>query len=218
MAATMSETLNLPIDSEEHNLRLKRQESNFVKKLAEFVSTVSKMNELAEDLSLEVIELKSARKTLNQDLQKSIHQSFSHFTPIVAEALVNALNDKTKNTINTYLDNLKCMQNQAESTTAAIRMLYQQEQSRLTRTSLFSGITVFLSAFLMAASIFYFFPQHQYSRYEITQAQISHALLGKALQNNFQKLDAANKEIILNAFQDEYKHMLMGTDAKSEKS
>lgn len=56
MAKTMSETLNLSIDSEEHNLRLKRQERNFDKKLAEFISTVSKMNGLAEDLSLEVIE------------------------------------------------------------------------------------------------------------------------------------------------------------------
>jgi hypothetical protein len=99
------------------------------------------------------------------------------------------------------------IQREAEKATLALTTFAQMNKKRfiLWGASLFGA--VFLSCFIMAAGIFYFLPQQQYVRYEMSVEQIKQMLFGKSLLNNFKKLTQEDQKLIADAIEIDIKQM-----------
>jgi hypothetical protein len=53
----------------------------------------------------------------------------------------------------------------------------------------------------MASCLFYFFPQQQYVRYEMTVEQAKQLLVGKSLLDNFKKLKQEDQKLLTDAIE-----------------
>ena len=59
----------------------------------------------------------------------------------------------------------------------------------------------------MASCLFYFFPQQQYVRYEMTAEQAKQMLIGKSVLSNFKKLNQEAQKLLVDGIETDIKKM-----------
>lgn len=158
-------------------------------------------------LCIEAEELKATRESLKSDMQQTLKLEMDKVGPKLIQELKYAVNQNLADALKSNEGQIQKIQREAERTTLALTAFAEKNRKRFViwGASLFSA--VFLSCFIMAAGIFYFFPQQQYVRYEMTVEQIKQMLFGKSLLNNFKKLKQEDQKLLADAIEIDIKQM-----------
>lgn len=182
---------------------LKRQERILDKKMEDFIVCVQAIVETTDSISLEVEELKGIRESLKSDLQNNLSLEMGKIT----QELKSSLHQQITESLDTNVELVQKIQREAERATSTIHALGEQHKKRFVRWGLSLVTAVCFSCFVMASGLFYFFPQQQYVRYEMTVEQAKQMLFGKSLLDNFKKLKQEDQKLLADAIEINIKQM-----------
>lgn len=192
-----------------------REEKIIDKKLDVFVASIGTLEELAGALSVEVTEISSIKKSFKKELQEALENKVMSMVPELAIALSQPLNERTKQSANTLCGVIQRLQREAEYAEQVIKNLIQKEKLRFIKWGVSLVGVVLLSCFVTASGLFYFFPQHQYVRYEMTLEQVEQIVFGRSLLDNFEKLKPEDQKLLHDAIKFDMQYIAKRSNHKS---
>lgn len=191
---------------------LTKQQERFIdKKLEEFVECVRVMQEQKEDISTEVMALKSAKAEIIAEIKKAL--------PLLFANLTGALDKVISNRIDGHLQKITTSCSSAitdlEAKITSVRNSLDKELGKHRKIFWSRALTIYgsclLGAIAMAGAIFYFFPQTNHIHHQISSKDLQTLLVGKAAMAQLSNLDQASKQIILDAYEGECRqHLAQG--------
>ncbi len=202
-----SEPIEVLMDSESDAFRMKRQQKVIDNSLEKFIGVVQKHKIKTEALYIEIEELKAIRESLKADLQETLNQEMGRITPKLIQELKSSMHQQMTESLKTNAELVQKIQMEAENTTSAINTLGEQNKRWFLHQGLLLVATVCFSCFAMGSGLFYFFPQQQYVRYEMTAEQAKQMLFGKSLLDNFKKLKQDAQKLIVDGIEIDIKQM-----------
>ncbi len=171
--------------------------------LEKFTNTVQKHKIQTEALCVEIEELKGTRESLKSDLQQMLLQAFnqemSKLNSKLSLEVRHNIDSQLNESLKANVELLQKVQKEAERAASTMKILEIQNKKKFIQWGLSLSAAVGFSCFLMASGLFYFFPQQQYVRYEMTVEQAKQMLLGKTLLDNFKKLKQDDQKLIADA-------------------
>ncbi len=164
----------------------------------DFIVCVQAIVETTDSISLEVEELKGIRESLKSDLQHHLRHEMTRNT----QELKSSLHQQMSESLEANVDLIQKIQREAEKAKSAIHAYDEQHRKKYVRWGLSLVAAVCFSCFVMASCLFYFFPQQQYVRYEMTVEQAKQMLVGKSLLDNFKKLKQEDQKLLADAIEE----------------
>lgn len=190
-------------ESGEGLLKMNRSLKVIDTSLEKFINTIQKHKVQTEALCVEIEELKGTRESLKSDLQQMLLQAFnqemSKLTSKFTLELRHTIESQVNESLKANVELMKKIPMEAERAASSMKTLEIQNKKRFIQWGLSLSAAVGFSCVLMASGLFYFFPQQQYVRYEMTIEQAKQMLLGKALLDNFKKLKHDDQKLISDA-------------------
>ena len=193
----------------------KRQERFIDKKIEDFVECVRVMKEQQEELSTEVMALKSAKAEIISKIKQELPPLFSNLTGVLDKVISNRIDSHLEKITTSCASALSDL----EAKIASVGHSLDKELSKHRKILWRRGVAIYgsclLGAVAMGGTLFYFFPQTKNIHHEISSKDLQMLLVGRAAMAQFSKLDQSSKDTILNAYKDEYsQHLTQGFPQK----
>ena len=102
---------------------------------------------------------------------------------------------------------LQRTQREADLASSSIQTLSNKNRKGIAYQGLALVAASCFSCIITASCVFYFFPQQQYVRYEMTAEQAKQMLLGKSLLSNFKKLKQDAQKLLVDAIEIDIKQL-----------
>ncbi len=176
-------------------LKIKRLETALGAKIDRFVESEQAISDYKKELTLEVEELKSLRKSLPKLVGSTIRESSGEELPKILPSLVKSFKESTLDSTNASIreaDRLKQEISKAVHETQQAISLCKKE---ITRRSIGMTIVFCVSSVITALSIFYFFPRNVH--YAFNHQAARYMSYGIAYVECFKDLSEKDKDMIM---------------------
>ena len=191
--------------SEEDMLRTKRRGKIIDDMVEKLQGAVQKYTVQTEALCIENEELKATRESIKSDLQQTLSQEFGRLTPKLTQDLKSLIHLQMTDSLKTNVELLQRTQREADLVSSSIQTLSNKNRKRNAYQGLALVAASCFSCIVTASCLFYFFPQQQYVRYEMTYEQAKQMLFGRSLLENFRKLKKEDQKILADAIEENIK-------------
>lgn len=191
--------------SEEDMLRTKRRGKIIDDMVEKLQGAVQKYTAQTEALCIENEELKATRESIKSDLQQTLSQEFGRLTPKLTQDLKSLIHLQMTDSLKTNVELLQRTQREADLVSSSIQTLSNKNRKRNAYQGLALVAASCFSCIVTASCLFYFFPQQQYVRYEMTYEQAKQMLFGRSLLENFRKLKKEDQKILADAIEENIK-------------
>ncbi len=193
--------------SEEDMLRTKRRGKIIDDMVEKLQGAVQKYTAQTEALCIENEELKATRESIKSDLQHTLSQEFGRLTPKLTQDLKSLIHLQMTDSLKTNVELLQRTQREADLASSSIQTLSNKNRKGIAYQGLALVAASCFSCIITASCVFYFFPQQQYVRYEMTAEQAKQMLLGKSLLSNFKKLKQDAQKLLVDAIEIDIKQL-----------
>ena len=200
-----SEPIEVAMESENDAFRVKRMLKVIDNTLEKFIGVVQKHKIQIEEVCIENEELKATRESLKSALQQTMSQEMGKLTIKLTQELKSAMHQQQTESLKTNVELLQKTQREADLTSSYIQTLSDKNKKMFGRRGLSLVAVSCFSCIVTASCVFYFFPQQQYVRYEMTAEQAKKMLIGKSVLGNFKKLSRDDQKLLLDGIETDIK-------------
>jgi hypothetical protein len=193
--------------SEEDMLRTKRRGKIIDDMVEKLQGAVQKYTAQTEALCIENEELKATRESIKSDLQHTLSQEFGRLTPKLTQDLKSLIHLQMTDSLKTNVELLQRTQREADLASSSIQTLSNKNRKGIAYQGLALVAVSCFSCIVTASCVFYFFPQQQYVRYEMTAEQAKQMLIGKSVLSNFKKLNQEAQKLLVDGIETDIKKM-----------
>jgi|694.fasta_scaffold31131_6 hypothetical protein len=193
--------------SEEDMLRTKRRGKIIDDMVEKLQGAVQKYIVQTEALCIENEELKATRESIKSDLQQTLSQEFGRLTPKLTQDLKSLIHLQMTDSLKTNVELLQRTQREADLASSSIQTLSNKNRKGIAYQGLALVAASCFSCIVTASCVFYFFPQQQYVRYEMTAEQAKQMLIGKSVLSNFKKLNQDAQKLLVDGIETDIKKM-----------
>jgi len=202
------EPIEAMMGSESDAFRMKRQQKIIDNTLEKFIGVVQKHKIQIEEVCIENEELKATRESLKSDLQQTMGQEMGKLTIKFIQELKSSMHQQQTESLKTNVELLQRTQREADLALSSIQTLSDKNRKSLVYRGLVLVAASCFSCIVTASCVFYFFPQQQYVRYEMTVEQSKQMLFGKCLLDNFKKLNPEAQKLVVDAIETDIKQLI----------
>jgi hypothetical protein len=194
--------------SEEDMLRTKRRGKIIDDMVEKLQGAVQKYTAQTEALCIENEELKATRESIKSDLQQTLSQEFGRLTPKLTQDLKSLIHLQMTDSLKTNVELLQRTQREADLASSSIQTLSNKNRKGIAYQGLALVAVSCFSCIVTASCVFYFFPQQQYVRYEMTAEQAKQMLIGKSVLSNFKKLNQEAQKLLVDGIETDIKQLV----------
>ena len=160
---------------------------------------IKALTDRSQALSLEVEELRGVRKSLSEEVIKSVDNRISKLMAPLSEALSKSFNSRVDTFIKDHLESLQQIQRGTQKSAEAVKYIVDNSAKRFAVKSLTILCCSFASCFLMSAGFLYFYPQEYFVHYDMGPEEAKRMVIGKIVMDNLGKFNSEAIEVIENA-------------------
>lgn len=186
-------------DIEELNnlvLKIKRLETVLSAKIDRFVESEKAISDYKKELTIEIEELKSLKKSLPKLIGSSMRESSSEELPKILPSLIKSFRETTIDFANSSVKEAERLKNEVNKTVYEAQRTISSGKKEITLRSIRMTFVFCLSSVITALAIFYFFPRHIH--YGFNPEAARYMSYGIAYVETFNELSQKDKDIILN--------------------
>lgn len=199
------EPIEVAMESENDAFRVKRMLKVIDNTLEKFMGVIQKHKIQIEEVCIENEELKATRESLKSALQQTMSQEMGKLTIKLTQELKSAMHQQQTESLKTNVELLQRTQREADLTSSSIQTLSDKNKKMFRRRGLSLVTASCFSCIVTASCVFYFFPQQQYVRYEMTAEQAKQMLIGKSALDNFKKFSRDDQKLLLDGIETDIK-------------
>ena len=189
--------------SKEADLKSKRTEAVFDKKMQLLTNAQEKMSEIREELTLEIEELKSTRQMFISEVKKEIEKQSHELVAKILPSLIKGFEEKSQASVKMSLDRLSRVTDITHEVVTQTKSIMAAHKREMTLRRIGIAVFFFLGSGLTAYGINYFYPR--YVNYHFTSRMADSMLLGEATRNIVGELTPKQKELLLNQYENRIK-------------
>ena len=185
-------------DIEELNdlvLKIKRLETALSAKIDRFVESEQAIADYKKELTLEIEELKSIKKSIPKLIGSSIKKSSREEIPRILPSLVESFKQKTTDIIQSSIEEADRLKKAVNETVYNARQSVYSGKKEFTFRSIWMTFIFCFSSVITALVIFYFFPQNVY--YGFNHDAARYMSYGIAYAECYKELSQKDRDMIL---------------------
>ena len=185
-------------DIEELNdlvLKIKRLETALSAKIDRFVESEQAIADYKKELTLEIEELKSIKKSIPKLIGSSIKESSREEIPRILPSLVESFKQKTSDIVQSSLEEADRLKKAVNETVYNARQSVYSGKKEFTFRSIWMTFIFCFSSVITALVIFYFFPQNVH--YSFNHDAARYMSYGIAYVECYKELSQKDRDMIL---------------------
>lgn len=176
-------------------LKIKRLETALGAKIERFAESEQAISGYKKELTLEIEELKSLRKSLPKLIASSMKESSSEELPKILPPLVKSFKESTLDFANASVKEADRLKNEINKTVYEAQRTISSGKKEITLRSIGMTFVFCLSSVITALAIFYFFPQHIH--YGFNHEAARYMSYGIAYAESFKELSQKDRDMIM---------------------
>ena len=199
--------------NEEVDLKTKRMDTIFEKKMLQLDTSQKKMAEVSGELTLEIEELKNLRQGFIGEVRKEIEKQSNEMVARIMPSLIKGFEEKSQASVKTSLERLSRVTDTTQQIIAQAKIVMNTHKREMTLRRVWISLFFCLSSLLTAFGINYIYPT--YVNYHFTSRMADSMMLGEAAREIFGELTQKQKDHLLDQYAKRIRRSLKNEENKS---